>query len=759
MAVEKALEDLKLKMKEIAAHAPITFDEFIQFASDRPNNVFRNVFQMFSDMIYDYIGKGYDQYPDDPDSINFINYDCSRLFVDGSDNPFFADTPFANRLVNLSKAFRAGTQRNKIFIFEGPAGSGKSTFLNNLLLKLEEYNNTDNGLTFEIVWKLDKKQLGGVRSLDEIARRHKTSGGIFDDAQAGEDTEHGRDLLFSSDILEVACPNHDNPILIIPKHYRRSFFQKIIKDNEFKKRLFNRKEFEWVFKDDLCTICTSLYQTLLDKLGSPARVLKMLYARKYQFNRRLGEGVTVYSPGDKVIKEALTNTVLQRMLNTLLHDSNAVHYIFSEYARTNNGIYSIMDVKSNNKERFMNLHGIISDSIHKVEHIEERVDSLFITLMNPEDKDVVESVKSFGDRVMRIPIPYVLDYHTEVEIYFKKFGREITEKFLPRVLDNFAKVVISSRLNRKSENMIDWINDPKKYTRYCDEDLLLLKMELYTGRIPSWIAEEDRKSFTAKRRKKIISESEKEGLDENSISGRKSIELFSEFYSKYAKNGSLTDMSKIYKFFEEKREEFRRIPREFLESLVTLYNYNVLQEIKQSLYSYNDREIAKEIMNYLFAINFDLGTSTRCVYTGEDIEITEDSLSHIETKLLGRANKDERSRFREYVQKEYTSKTLPAEIGGGKNIKQTSLFNLLLEKYQHHLKEDVLNPFLENDNFRNAIRDYGTPAFKSYDKKIIKDVRFLMRNLKRNHQYTEEGSKQICIYVIDNDIPKTFVEE
>ncbi len=449
------------------------------------------------------------------------------------------------------------------------------------------------------------------------------------------------------------------------------------------------------------------------------------------------------------------------MLNNIFKDSNAVRYIFSTLAKTNNGIFSIMDVKSHNKDRIMNLHGIISDSIHKVEHVEERINSLFIALMNPEDKEIIENVKSLGDRILRIPVSYVLDYHTEVEIYYNKFGKSVAERFLPHVLENFAKVVISSRLNLKSATLQEWIKEPVKYSKYCDKDLLLLKMDLYSGHIPSWLSEDDRKNFIASRRRNIVAESELDGQDESSISGRLSIEIFNEFYSKYAKEGSLINMSMLYKFFIEQEDRFKKIPEKFLDSLVTLYDYNVLQEIKEALYNYNKKEITRDILNYMFAINFELNSKVTCVYTNDDIDVTEEFFGRIEKLLLkeqSSAKKSTAREFRDYVQKEYTSKTLTYEIGvENKAITATTLFNLLLDKYQYNLKEDVLTPFLKNDNFRNAIKDYSKSEFKSYDKNIIRDVRFLIKNLKKKYGYTEEGAQQICIYIMDNKIPEKFL--
>ena len=119
-------------------------------------------------------------------------------------------------------------------------------------------------------------------------------------------------------------------------------------------------------------------------------------------------------------------------------------------ANTNNGVYALMDIKENNIKRLVDLHGIISDGVHKVEMAEERIKSLFVGLVNPEDKMHYENVKSFQDRIVHINIPYVLDYDTEVSIYINKFGEQIKKKFLPRVLENFGKIIIASRMEPES---------------------------------------------------------------------------------------------------------------------------------------------------------------------------------------------------------------------------------------------------------------------------------------------------------------------
>ncbi len=776
-SIKKAMLNLNQTMSTQEQRTSISFEVFLNELVANPKIVARNIFQLFHDMIKAYVGEGVDEYPDDPESIHFAAYDCSKLFVERADNPFFADRLFANRLVKLVEALKRGTQQNKIYIFKGPPGCGKSTFLNNMLTKFEEYANTDAGFRYETVWRFDRKIFGQFRDyedhpvlmqlsdmLEGSASDLTNSSGTRNLRNSTSDTQ---DLLNDShapymneDHVEIPCPSHDNPLLMIPKHYRREFFDDLFKNDKFKWLLSTEKEYEWVFRDQPCTICSSLYEALLGRLKSPHRVFEMLYARPYRFSRRLGEGISVFNPGDQPMKQnVMSNMMLQRRINNLLRDSNLVKYIFSQYAKTNNGIYALMDIKSHNTERLIELHNIISEGVHKVEDIEENVNSLLLAVMNPEDEKNIQGFQSFLDRVEYIKIPYVMDLSTEVEIYRNIFGRHIDERFLPRVLHNFARVIISTRLNAKSDAMLEWIKDPARYRLFCDENLQLLKMEIYTGYIPTWLMQKDRKRLTAKRRRKIIGESENEG--EKGISGRDSINIFNRFYSTYAKEDKLINMSDLCNFFTKARKEIRDlIPGGFLDSLLRMYDYTILQEVKESLYYYNEEQIAREIQNYLFAINFELGSVETCTYTGEKLEITEEFLENIESKLLGpKVDRNQRKTFRDETQKEYTSKTLTQEIMvEDVPIAETKIYQSMHDRYVHNLKEKVLDPFLKNENFRRAIKDYDAEDFKTYDKRIRDDVTYLINNLCKKCKYTEQGAKEICIYVIDNDLAKKFAE-
>ncbi|MDR3568397.1 MAG: hypothetical protein P4L43_10245 [Syntrophobacteraceae bacterium] len=754
---QRAINELCVRIEERGRRTPFSYPEYIALAAKFPERIFRNVFQMFHDMIYSYMDVGTDEYPDDPESINYVPYDSSRLFEQETDRPFFGDRLFLNRLLGHISSFRRGIRQNRIYIFEGPHGCGKSTFLNNLLMKFEKYAATEEGSSFETVWRLDRKLLGNgtdptakylVDQLKDIVER-STGGGQAVAPSPAPGKEY----------LEIACPSHDSPLLLIPKTYRRDFFDELISDEAFKHKLFSHKQYEWVFKDSPCTICQSLYHALLEILDSPCKVFTMVYARKHLFNRRLGIGISVFNPGDKIERtHSVSDDQIQNNLNTLLMDGNRVRYLYSRYANTNNGIYALMDIKDHNKERFANLHGIISEGVHKVDCIEENVNSLFFALMNPEDRENTADTQSFADRITYVKVPYVLDYNTEIKIYENIFGNQIQKYFLPRVLENFAKIVISSRLIPKSPAIAEWIPDASQYGIYCDRNLLLLKMDIYAGIIPPWLSEGDRKNFTAKRRRKIIAESESEG--DRGFTGRDSIRMFNEFYQAYMKKGKPITMAMLNLYFKKHCREGGPVSEDFSVALSGLYDYTVLQEVKESLYYYNEDNISRQIQNYLFAVNFEIGQTLKCHYTNEELKITEELFETIERKILGnRSDADKRRAFRMEVQNTYASQTLAREILiEEKPVCETHLYQSLHDRYVHNLKENVLDPFLKNDNFRSGVKDYATEGFKTYDKRIKDDVAILIRNLVSRYGYTENSAREVCLYVIDNDLAKKFAD-
>jgi len=738
-SAKEALEFLSTEIGKKEKQQALNFEEYLELVKQEPRRTLRSIFQLFYDMIKSYVPEETDEYPDDPESIGFVKYDCSKLFVENADNPFFADRLFANRFVRQVESLRQGFQQNRVYAYLGPSGCGKSTFLNNLLRSFETYTNTKDGMIFEVVWEIDEH--------------------FFSKDTASNGT------------LTIPCPSHDCPILIIPKGSRSDFLARLLPEEIAQKaEIFHEKQYDWLFKSEVCTICRAIFRSSLDKLGSLEKVLDMVKVRPYKFDRRLGEGVSIFNPGDKMMWLAADgrpmggyfgNRQLQEKLDRIF-GINSVRYLYSPLAKTNNGVYVLMDVKLDNQERLAQLHNVISEGVHKVGDIEEPINSLFFALMNPEDKESINANKmeSLQGRIHYNTIPYVLEPSTEVSIYLTTFGESVRRHFLPRILENFARVIIASRMKTSYDKtepdpLKDWIPSMGNYKRYCDERGLLLKMEIYSGIIPNWITEEDRKKFTAPIRRELIAEGERQGSV--GFSGRESLRLFSEFLNRYMARTNLINMDNLTDFFKhrigrESRNE--RIPQNFLASLIDSYDYTVLGEIKQALYYYNQEQIVKDILNYLWAINHDVGTKTRCPFTGEEIEVTIDFLKLMASYLIGDEVKDaEALEFAKETQKKFV--TL---FSREKNIQETDLYRELLSAYSKNLREKALEPFANNINFYEAVKVFGTKEFETFDidRRLREHIIFMMKNLIEKFGYTEQGAKEICLYVLDKKLAEKF---
>ncbi len=427
-------------------------------------------------------------------------------------------------------------------------------------------------------------------------------------------------------------------------------------------------------------------------------------------------------------------------------------------------MFALMDVKGHNETRLIDLHGIISEGIHKIEDLEENVKSLFIAVMNPEDKEKIENIQSFRDRITEISLNYILNYTEEVKIYFNAFGTQIKKNFLPGVLENFAKIIISTRLDPKSEAIKEWIKNPEQYKIYCDKNMLLLKMHIYTNIIPSWLTDDDRKALDKRIRRMLINESEHEGTQ--GFSGRESINIFNEFYSlfrKKTKNGDINSfssapitMDEVKNFFIKKEEFSKKVPEGFLDSIVHLYDYNIMQEIKESLFNHNENRISKDIQNYLFAINYDVGDKLLSPYTGETIEISLQLFESIEKNLLKKdVSKDEREKFRHQTASKFAIILQQMNVGNG-GIKGTKIYKDLYNTYMNNLRENIFQPFLKYTAFENSIKEFGTTKFDIYDARTKEEVTYLLNNLVSKFNYTVEGAKQVCLYAINNKIAERF---
>ncbi len=124
-------------------------------------------------------------------------------------------------------------------------------------------------------------------------------------------------------------------------------------------------------------------------------------------------------------------------------------------------------------------------------------------------------------------------------------------------------------------------------------------------------------------------------------------------------------------------------------------------------------------------------------------------------KILGSGSSEDPIKFRDETQRRYLT-TMAQEVSPSHPLTETELFRSIHERYGRSLKENVLDPFIQSENFRRAVGDFMTDAFHSYDHRVQNEVAALMRNLGSNFRYSPKTAKEICQYVIDKKLVEAF---
>jgi uncharacterized protein YydD (DUF2326 family) len=127
-------------------------------------------------------------------------------------------------------------------------------------------------------------------------------------------------------------------------------------------------------------------------------------------------------------------------------------------------------------------------------------------------------------------------------------------------------------------------------------------------------------------------------------------------------------------------------------------------------------------------------------HTNDTFIVSDELFRKVENPVFGTSNEHIRNK----VFKRYISETVCCE-----NIEESSQFKKLYQDYVYGLKEHILKEFIGSKNFINAIKDYDTSYFNSYDNKIRRNVNNLIENMISNYGYTIKAAKEVCTYLFD----------
>jgi serine protein kinase len=359
-----------------------TLWDYLEMVQENPA-VARNAFQRVYDMILSYGTESFTQFKQEVTRYKFFGDPIDT----GADAIFGLEKPLM-QLVDFFKSAAQGYGTEKrILLLHGPVGSSKSTIARLLKKGLEAYSKIEPGRLYSYAWRLPRS-IGG--------------------------NDGGEQYL--------ACPMHEEPLLLIPREARAEVLDAINDKLEegHKLRLYG----------DPCPFCRKIYDELMEQNGGDwKKVMDHIKVRRLILSEKDRRGIGTFQPKDEKNQDSteLTGDINYRKIAEYGSDSDPRAFNFDgELNIANRGIVEFIEVLKLDVAFLYDLLGASQEHMIKPKKFAQtHIDEVILGHTNePEYKKLQgnEMMEAFRDRTIKIDIPYNIKLDDEIRIYFKDFA-------------------------------------------------------------------------------------------------------------------------------------------------------------------------------------------------------------------------------------------------------------------------------------------------------------------------------------------------
>jgi serine protein kinase len=434
-----AMQDLQAFREQ---HWEGSYDDYLGIVADRPG-VARNAWQRLYDMIMSHETEEYTEFRK-----HIVRY---KFFDDpmenGADAVFGIDVHL-QRLMNVLKAAAHGygTQR-RVLLLHGPVGSSKSTIVRLMKKGLEHYTRKPEGALYSHAWVNEDGSL-------------------------------------------LPCPMNEDPLLLIPAELRPAVLNQLNKEN--------RGAYPVAIDGEPCPVCRFMAREILKSVdGDWARMIERVRVRRVIISEKDRVGIGTFQPKDEKNQDSteLTGDINYRKIAEYGSDSDPRAFNFDgEFNVSNRGIIEFIEVLKLDVAFLYDLLGASQEHRIKPKKFPQTaIDEVIIGHTNePEFRKLQsnEFMEALRDRTIKIDVPYITNWRSEVRIYQKDFNASRVRKHIaPHTLDMAAIWAVLTRLE-----------DPKKFNLSR-----MQKLKLYDGRtLPG---------YTEDNVKELRKTAQREGMD------------------------------------------------------------------------------------------------------------------------------------------------------------------------------------------------------------------------------------------------------
>jgi predicted Ser/Thr protein kinase len=611
----------------------------------------------------------------------------------------------------------------------GPNGSSKTTIADLLFKGLERYSESDEGVLYRFSWVFPRAEMEGG------------SLGFGSGRNDSQELDSFAFLTAEEIASTVTSDLKSNPIFLVPREMREELVREACgPDPGF--------DLEHVLRGEMGTKSRAIYEALLTAHHGDWRKVMQYIA------------ITIEPQQANADAESRQVTADQNLVNLppALHNIR-LYEVGGDVVDANRGIVEYSDFLKRPLELNKYLLTTTEKATVRMPGALAYLDLVMIGSANEKHLDAFKTdpnFTSFKGRIALVPVPYLLEYEKEVEIYrdeIQSIGRRMT--IAPHAARSAALWAVLTRLLRP---------DPAHYEEPLKSVIPkltpLAKALLYQGRDPGELEDipTDELKTLRDNLKRIAGEYRDgvvyEGRFGASPRAMKGILLDASYrqdagcFTPMAVLAELRNLIKdktVYDFLKLEPKARYNNPEQFVEDVDRAVVRVILREAKDSMALVEEEEYDRHFEEYfLHVIAHTRATRVTDPITGEDKEADPGVLSGVETLL---DTGEDIERFR---------KNLIGKIGAfsvnqpGQPVNYRQLFPGILRA----LKDEFYGR--RQDAVRQVEEDsllVDTPGWNNLSKERQEQVETTLANMESRHGYTRECGLLMLRYALSQSPP------
>ncbi|HET6418122.1 MAG TPA: serine protein kinase PrkA [Polyangiales bacterium] len=445
--LKTALETIRgeVKARFEAQKRVLSYGEYLELVQDNPRRYTRDAGRYLKDCM-DFFGS----YDVERPTGAFKRWKLFDLEFGRHNSGHQAELKLRDRLAGheatqqafyrILDGFEREGRANRLVLLHGPNGSAKSTFAACLMRGLEAYSDTDAGALYRFSWIFPRAHegagIGFATSSDGLGK--------------GDTFAHLPDDRI---IAKLQSSVREHPLLLLPRDVR----QRLI-SNIYESAGLSEAAPDWVWTGQLGRKNQQIFQALLTAYrGDLQQVLAHIQVERFYISRRYRVGAVTIGPQMSVDASERQITA-DRSIDSLPASLSALTLFepYGELVDASGGIVEFSDLLKRPLEAWKYLLLAIETGEVSLQMSNLPINAVMVASSNELHLSAFRQhpeYNSFRGRIVRIRMSYLLDVHSEREIYDGQIVPQIPKHVAPHTTYVAALWAVLTRLRRPDASL------------------------------------------------------------------------------------------------------------------------------------------------------------------------------------------------------------------------------------------------------------------------------------------------------------------